>query len=187
MNFVKHIITAIYVVVNGGVLRLKKSIILIVLSIVLISCSSEPIQKNNSMHKSMTSREALENGYVVAGPSGLANVDTLEQFYEDVQNKVRNRITLAHYTDEGDPIYIDLEFDGEKVLYVRDDTWDEFGGQDKGVSETTCTLLEKRDGLYGNLNGTEYYLTSCKEDVGYSDPEKKEYYLLFVSDKEGLH
>ncbi|WP_422660609.1 DUF4362 domain-containing protein [Paenibacillus sp. EC2-1] len=132
----------------------------------------------------MSFREAKSEGYVVTGPSGLANVDRLEEFYEDVQNKVKNRITIAHYTDEGDPIYIDLEFDGEKFIYVYDNTWDAFGGQDKGVNEATCTELGKRVGPYGNLNGTEYYLTSCKDDVGYSSPEKKEYYLLFVSDGE---
>lgn len=163
---------------------MKKIMMLMILSIVLTSCSSEPIQENSPLHKNMTSREATAKGYVVVGPSGLANVDTLEQFYEDVQKKVKNQLTLARYTDEGDPIYINLEFDGEKVIYVHDNTWDEFGGQDKGVRETTCTLMEKRVGPYGNLNGTEYYLTSCKEDVGYSDPEKKEYNLLFVSDEE---
>lgn len=163
---------------------MKKIIILMLLSIVFTSCNSDPIKENISLHKNMSFSEAKSEGYVVTGPSGLANVDRLEEFYEHVQNKIKNRITLAHYTDEGDPIYIDLEFDGEKFIYVYDSTWDAFGGQDKGVSETTCTELGKRVGLYGNLNGTEYYLTSCKEDVGYSSPENKEYYLLFVSDGE---
>ncbi|WP_208914034.1 DUF4362 domain-containing protein [Paenibacillus uliginis] len=78
-------------------------------------------------------------GYVVAGPPGLVNVDKLEKFYDDYLNKTSSRVALARYTDEGDPIYIDLEFNGEEILYTYDNSWDGFGGQNKGVQKTTCT------------------------------------------------
>lgn len=150
-----------------------------IVSIVLSSCSLEP-KTNLSLHSDMSSDEAKEQDFVVAGPSGVVNVDRIEKFFEDYRNKKRNKITLARYTDEGDPIYVDLDFDGEKILYAYDNTWDEFGGQDKGVRKTTCTQMGTRTGSRADRNGTEYYLTSCKDDVGYSDPVNSEYFLLFV-------
>ncbi|MNP36001.1 hypothetical protein D3C76_1293570 [compost metagenome] len=128
----------------------------------------------------MSYREAQDQGYVVAGPSGLANVDKLIDFFEDYQNKKNSSITLARYTDEGDPIYVDLEFDGKEILYTYDNSWDGFGGQNTGVRNTSCSQMGKRTGLRVDSNGTEYYLTSCNDDIGYSDQEKQEYFLLFV-------
>lgn len=163
---------------------MKRFVILTIMLFVLSSCNSRPSDEINSLHSNLSFGEAKEQGYVVAGPSGLANVDKMEKFFEDYQNKNKSKITLARYTDEGDPIFVDLEFDGERIVYAYDNTWDEFGGQDKGVRETTCTQMGKRSGPRADQIGTEYYLTSCSEDVGYSDPEKKEYFLLFVFDEE---
>lgn len=129
----------------------------------------------------MSFSEAKQQGYVVSGPSGQANVDKIETFYEDYQNKKSNNITLARYTDEGDPIYIDLTFDGDEISYSYDNTWDEFGGQNKGVRKTSCTIMGQRIDPQEDRIGTEYYLTSCSDDVGYSVIEKEEYYLLFIN------
>jgi len=128
--------------------------------------------------------QAKKQGYVVIGPPGLANENKLEKFYDNYLNKISSSVEIAHYTDEGDPIYVDLKFDGEEILYTYDNSWDGFGGQDKGIEKTTCAKMGKRIGPWGERNGTEYYLASCKEDIGYSDPDHEEYFLLFIDDRE---
>jgi hypothetical protein len=162
---------------------LRKNLLIIIILILLSACSSEPNNKmNDSLHSDLSSQDAAAKGYIVAGPSGFANVFKLENFYEDYLNKTRNCITLARYTDEGDPIYVDLEFDGEEILYTYDNTWDGFGGQNKGVRKTSCTQMGIRTGPRADRNGTEYFMTSCRDDIGYSDLDKKEYFLLFIDD-----
>jgi len=139
---------------------------------------------NDSLHSDLSAKDAATKGYIIAGPSGVTNVSKLEKFYEDYLNKTRNSITLARYTDEGDPIYVDLELDGEEILYTYDNSWDEFGGQNKGVRKTCCTQMGIRTGPRADSNGTEYFLTSCRDDIGYSDLDKKEYFLLFIDDNK---
>lgn len=164
---------------------MRKYLLIIALSALLVSCSSGPNNNpNDSSHSKLSFQQAQRQGYVVAGPPGLANVNKLEKFYEDYLNKTSSLVALAHYTDEGDPIFIDLEFNGEEILYTYDNSWDGFGGQNKGVQHTTCTQMNKRTGPRGERKGTEYYLNSCNDDIGYSDPVQKEYFLMFIDDKE---
>ncbi|AZS16548.1 DUF4362 domain-containing protein [Paenibacillus lutimineralis] len=164
---------------------MRKYLLIIALSALLVSCSSGPNNNpNDSSHSKLSFQQAKRQGYVVVGPPGLANVNKLEKFYEDYLNKTSCLVALAHYTDEGDPIFIDLEFNGEEILYTYDNSWDGFGGQNKGVQHTTCTQMNKRTGPRGERKGTEYYLNSCNDDIGYSDPVQKEYFLMFIDDKE---
>lgn len=159
---------------------MRVSLVIIIAAVLLASCSNKSI---NSIYTDMSSSEAEKQGHVVIGPSGLANLDKFEQFFEDYLNKKNSNITLTHYTDEGDPIYVDLIFDGDEISYTYDNSWDNFGGQDKGVSMTSCTVLDKRSGPHGDRVGTEYFLTSCQDDIGYSDPNNKEYFLLFIDEE----
>jgi len=133
----------------------------------------------------MSFREAEDAGYVAIGPAGIANVEKLDDFYERYAQGDNSRITIVHYTDEGDPIYLDLDYDGETITFVRDDSWDAFGGQDKGVKETRCSSLSVRTGEYGVTYGTQYVLGDCSSDIGYSDPEAGEYQLLFLEQVSG--
>ncbi|QHW31815.1 DUF4362 domain-containing protein [Paenibacillus rhizovicinus] len=137
--------------------------------------------KAASGHTDMTFKDADKAGYVVAGPGGYFNVEKLEAFYQAVQDRQKSQLSIARYTDEGDPIFVDLDFDGQSIDYVYDTSWDAFGGQDKGVRKTKCEVINKRTGAYGEDYGTTYVLSKCAADIGYSDSEKKEYHLLFIS------
>lgn len=163
--------------------RMGKGLIGWVIVILLLSAcnsQSEPT-KLESSHSDLSYGEATNQGYVVAGPAGLANVAKLEAFFDDYRSKRKNSVKIARYTDEGDPIYVDLDFDGEYIGYTYDNSWDGFGGQDKGVRKTSCKEMGQRIGPRGDKTGTEYYLSSCEDNIGYSDVEKKEYFILFVS------
>jgi hypothetical protein len=135
-----------------------------------------------SGHSDMSVSEAEQAGYVVAGPGGVANEGKLEKFYQNFNSGSKDQLTLVHFTDEGDPIFVDLSYNGEQIGYTYDNSWDAFGGQGKGVKKTNCGVITKRTGPYGEAYGTVYVLGKCTDDIGYSDPEK-EYFLLFVPRK----
>src|SRR5690606_836879 len=113
----------------------------------------------------------------------------LETFYNHYNKNQKSQITIVHYTDEGDPVYLDLDFDGQTIKYIRDDSWDAFGGQDKGVKKTSCNILSKHTASNKNSYRTEYVLSDCISDIGFSDPEKGEYLLFFqegVTDSQNV-
>ncbi|QYR21237.1 DUF4362 domain-containing protein [Paenibacillus sp. sptzw28] len=153
---------------------MRKKYLLFVSMIMLTACSLF------SNHSDLTFHEAEKAGYVVSGPGGLSGIRKLEEFHQNVQNKLKSQVSIAQYTDEGDPIYTDLDFNGEAIKYTYDNSWDAFGGQGKGVRTATCKAIIKRTGPYGEANGTVYLLSQCNRDIGYSDPDRKEYFLLFV-------
>lgn len=81
---------------------MNRIIFLMTILILLSSCSSQPnLNEPKSQHTDLSYPEAEKRGYVVAGPSGVANVDLLENFFQDYQNKKTNKVTIARYTDEG--------------------------------------------------------------------------------------
>lgn len=164
---------------------MKKNLLSMLLLVVLVACMNDHSGSvTKSLHKDLSYSEAIKQDYVVNGPSGLANADLFETFIKDYEDQKQGSITLVRYTDEGDPIYVDLEFTGHEVLFAYDNTWDSFAGNNKGVRETSCAQLEKRSVTHNERRGTEYYLNTCKKDIGYSNPEKQEYYLLFVPEDE---
>jgi hypothetical protein len=162
---------------------MHKIYFILVVMIILTACNST---KPNSVssHSDLTFSEAEKAGYVVSGPGGLPSVEKLEEFYNNFQNQLKSQLSIARFTDEGDPIFIDLDFNGESIKYTYDNSWDKFGGQEKGVKKTNCEVITKRTGSYGEDYGTEYLLSKCNDDIGYSDPEQKEYLLLFISQKQ---
>ncbi|MCJ8013244.1 DUF4362 domain-containing protein [Paenibacillus sp. KQZ6P-2] len=133
-----------------------------------------------------TYKDAEKDGYVVAGagPGQQANIEKLEQFYADFQNKVPSKVRIVHFTDEGDPVYLDLNSNGQDIQFTRDNSKDQFGGQDRGKKSTVCKQIIKRDEMSGDASGVEYDLKDCTDDIGYSDAESKEYFLLFLEDKK---
>lgn len=159
---------------------LKKSWGFLLPILLLTACGADQEISNLSSHKNLSSQEATQAGYVVAGPGGIANTNKLEGFYDDVQNNRISQVTIVRYTDEGDPIFVDLSYDEDSITYRHDNTWDAFGGQDKDVRTTACKTISKRDFRRDNEHGTEYYLTDCIDDIGYSDPANKEFLLLVI-------
>ncbi|RCX23848.1 uncharacterized protein DUF4362 [Fontibacillus phaseoli] len=153
--------------------------------ILLTSCSPVPGKSSPaSSHPKLNSSEAANRGFVVAGPSGMYNVEVIKQFVDNFKKKMAGKITLARYTDEGDPIYVDLDYNGKEISYSYDNSWDEYGGGNRGISTAICSTIGERTDSLGERNGTEYYLSSCTGDAPNSYPEKKEYFLLFVEETE---
>lgn len=70
---------------------------------------------------------AVSNGDVVMGPSGAVNVEKLHDFIKKVENKQPDKIRITAYSKEGYPTIYDLNFDGEIIKCVTDNTRDLYG------------------------------------------------------------
>jgi hypothetical protein len=127
--------------------------------------------------------KAKPSGDVETGPKGQLNIEKLEKFYNDFKEKNKGELRIVRYTDEGDPIINDLIYDGNIISYTIDNSGDKWGGKDKGKKSTQCNGLNKLIGPRAETYGTEYTLSECKSDIGYSYPIKKEYFLFFVEKK----
>lgn len=66
------------------------------------------------------------------------------------------------YTHEGDPIFYNLNYDGNKIQYTHDDSQDGFAGSGKGIKSTSCSNIGSRN----TKDGVEYYLSGCSLEVG---------------------
>ena len=89
------------------------------------------------------SEEAIKRGDVVFTALGNHNVETFEQFLSNVSNKKEDTIRITHYTHEGDPIFHDLEFDGEVFHYSYDNSYDKNGQPAK--EEDVCKEIKTED------------------------------------------
>lgn len=105
------------------------------------------------MHK-YTKDIAEENGYVVYMYDQIFNAELLEQFADHVQQGVADDVHIAHYTDEGDPIFYDIYFDGTTFRYLFDRRMDRYANPFRQAF--TCENWSAKDGIYT--------LTGCNEE-----------------------
>ncbi|WP_236690836.1 DUF4362 domain-containing protein [Lysinibacillus xylanilyticus] len=135
---------------------------LILLSIVLLGCQQE--SEINNPKKSYSSEEAIENGDVVNLHGEISNLDRFESFIENVEKGAKDEIRITMYTIEGDPIFYNLNYNGNKIQYTYDNSQDGYAGTGKGIESTSCSNIESRN----TENGVEYYLSECSSEVGNS-------------------
>jgi hypothetical protein len=111
--------------------------------------------------KPYTQTEATRHGDVVVGPGvrGVENMSALTSFLSNIHHHKQASVRITSFTDEGDPIFIDLSFNGQTIEYTYDDSEDRFGGQQRGRKTTTCTGITTRS----VENGTEYVLSGCQD------------------------
>ncbi len=88
----------------------------------------------------------------------LAKLDSFQNSFSSHQN---DQLKVTSLTVEGDRIYTYLLTDGTKLLFLRDNSEDSFGGTGKGVQMTECTTIEKKpgEGAYSH-----YSATGCKNE-----------------------
>ncbi|WP_410984205.1 DUF4362 domain-containing protein [Bacillus cereus] len=84
-----------------------------------------------------------ENHDVIAKGHKVSNLHKFEKFVVNVEKDVTDKIRIVNYTDEGDPIFQTLEYDGEEIIYTSDSSQDKFAGKDKGVYSDTCKKITK--------------------------------------------
>ncbi|ETI66175.1 DUF4362 domain-containing protein [Neobacillus vireti] len=125
---------------------------MMLLSIVIstIGCSS---------NGAYSSEEAIKRGDIVY-QGEAANLERFEQFLLNLSNKKEDTIRVTGYTDEGDPIFKDLQFDGKDIQYTYDNSKDEYGGKDKGIVKDVCTEITKKENEQGEV---EFFISGCSK------------------------
>ncbi|MGP4076730.1 DUF4362 domain-containing protein [Halobacillus sp. K22] len=70
-------------------------------------------------------------------------IEQLDTFIQNVQQGIVDEVHIVRRTTEGDPIFIDLFFNGEEINYKHDNRRDKLGnGQ---VTTKTCQSIDKKE------------------------------------------
>lgn len=152
-----------------------KKMIFLVLSVILLigllGCSTNNVASEQSepQSKPYSSKEAIRKGDVVYLDK-VYNFERFNQFLTNLADKKVDRIRVTGYTDEGDPLFKDLKFDGEVIRYTYDSSNDEFGGSSKGITTNTCSKVTSEENAQGEM---DYTISGCTNN----DPEMS-YFLL---------
>lgn len=130
-----------------------------------------PIHEHTS--KAYNKNEAKKRGDIIWGYENY-NIERFHEFLENTNAKKEDEIRITSYTMEGDPIFKDLVFDGEKYHYTYDNSHDGYAGLDKGIYKDTCSeiLMEEPAEPIFILNG-------CSKQV-----DTTEYVLMRLEPKE---
>jgi hypothetical protein len=135
----------------GGEMK-RFLLIVILLSLVMntIGCS---------LNGAYSSEEAIKRGDVVYQVE-VANLERFEQFLTNLSRKEEDTVRVTGYTDEGDPIFQDLHFDGNVIHYTYDNSNDEFAGKDKGKEKDICKQIINRE---NEQDEVEFLISDCSK------------------------
>lgn len=124
---------------------MKKRFSLILLTIFLTACN--PIEDSDIV---------IEQNEITANP------DKFEAFIGNLENGKQDSIRIVRSTTEGDPIFETLNYDGQIITYVYDNSYDQYGGTNKGIQRGICENLENET----SETGIVYRLSGCSSEVG---------------------
>ncbi|WP_432363343.1 DUF4362 domain-containing protein [Sporosarcina sp. UB5] len=140
--------------------------ILLLLLVMLLGCQQvSEINKENEAENPKAPypyEEAIKNGDIVNFHGEISNLHKFDSFLKNVKSGTKDLIQITIYTIEGAPIFYNLSYDGNKIIYTYDNTLDGFAGSDKGIKSTSCSNIESQD----IENGVGYYLSECTSEVG---------------------
>lgn len=120
------------------------------------SPASNTYQDMEKLPQKYTPESAQKNGDVVGVHGKCYNIEKLDKFIEEFKNKQVNKenmIRITTYTDEGDPIILDLIIEGKSMNIIIDNTRDKFSSiEDRQIREYIVADIFKQ-----NQNGRIYY------------------------------
>jgi hypothetical protein len=73
---------------------------------------------------------AKENGDVVADYGVVGNVEKLDAFISNIDKNQGAEVKIKRFTKEGDPVFINLKYDGQSIKVKKDSSMDKFGRGD---------------------------------------------------------
>lgn len=95
-----------------------------------------------------SSEQAIQDGLFVDMHGQYANEFVMEEFIGSCQAGKQTKITMVHYTREGDPIFTAISFDGQAFYTVLDHSRDKFGGGEFANQYDELYVLESTDGKH---------------------------------------
>ncbi|MFC7786365.1 DUF4362 domain-containing protein [Rossellomorea sp. GCM10028870] len=127
--------------------------------VLVAGCNEHGDQVEVGLGKQVADYEPAETD-IVNTHGDVLNLEQFEEFYGNVKNGVEDRVRIVSYTDEGDPILHDLEFDGILIHSVRDSRQDTFGNGE--IMEMTCKKIEHVED--GTMAKNMYNLADCNKN-----------------------
>ncbi|MBB6673438.1 DUF4362 domain-containing protein [Cohnella nanjingensis] len=124
-----------------------------------LGCSNND-DKSTVKSKPYSSNEAITKGDVVY-LNKVYNIEKFNRFITNLDNKKADSIRITGYTDEGDPIFKDLKYDGKEISYTYDNSNDEFGGSNKGVRSDICSKVSSEKNAQGEI---DYSISGCTKN-----------------------
>ncbi|KAB2336100.1 DUF4362 domain-containing protein [Cytobacillus depressus] len=99
----------------------------------LFGCTNESIHMPNDYPK--------QKSDVINTHGSIENIEQLDQFVNHVKSEKNAEVRIVHYTIEGDPILLDLAYDGKIIQAKYDNTLDQFGvGK---IDKYSCESISK--------------------------------------------
>ncbi|WP_053591811.1 DUF4362 domain-containing protein [Bacillus sp. FJAT-22090] len=89
----------------------------------------------------------------------IENKERFQEFLNNVGKAKKDSIRVVKYTEEGDPMLHDLEYDGEVIKSTTDTRRDKFG--QGSIISTTCTTIE----VVETTERTDYILEGCEDTI----------------------
>jgi hypothetical protein len=135
----------------------KKILFFIMTGILLLSgCQTEPqektkIEKQDKIFAFQPSSEDVVNKH-----GNIENVERFIIFLDNVKAGKRDKIRVVGYTEEGDPMLHDIEYDGELLHSTTDTRRDKYGSGK--IDSTTCKEIEVEE----KDERTDYTLSGCE-------------------------
>lgn len=89
----------------------------------------------------------------------IDGLERMQMFYENAQNGIPSDLRIVHYTFEGDPIVVNLKYNGDTLEVIHDSSHDKFGSGE--ITTYTCRgLLEEV-----NPTNTAYIAVGCSDGL----------------------
>ncbi|QAA32794.1 DUF4362 domain-containing protein [Clostridium manihotivorum] len=104
--------------------------------------------------KEYKSDTAINNGDIVGVHGKGYNIEKLDKFIENLENKQKDTVRVTTYTTEGDAIVNILEFSGAELNFIVDTTRDNFGSKKTTKYKAYEIVKEsKNNGVYYIVKG----------------------------------
>lgn len=119
---------------------MKKAIWIVLILLVISGCSYNPSGED-----------------IVDTHGKITNLERFMKFVENVNQGKEDKIRVVRYTDEGDAMLHDLEYNGEIITSTIDTTRDEFG--DGSTITTSCKSIDVKE----TDERKDYTLSGCDQ------------------------
>ncbi|MGE6753474.1 DUF4362 domain-containing protein [Rossellomorea sp. NPDC071047] len=142
---------------KGMIWLVRKSIMAGLFLLFCVGGCEEPgDQVETEAGKQVGAYEPVETD-VVNTHGNIENMERFVEFFKNVRDDVEDRIRIVTYTEEGDPILHDIEYDGDVLHSVRDSRRDTFGRGE--IVEMSCENIKYIQN--GKVADNMYKLADC--------------------------
>ena len=140
---------------------MKKAILLCILFIALITagCQNEENLANTTGKQNNVPDYIPSSEDIVDMHGEIENKERFEEFLDNVGKDQKDSIRVVSYTEEGDPMIHNLEYDGAVIKSTTDTRRDKFG--EGSINNTSCTSVETVE----TKERTDYILEGCDNTI----------------------